>query len=378
MIEASKPMIAMLIPDLRCGGGERVAVNLAGALSRRGFNVDLVLMSAVGELLDEVPPKVRIIDLGVARMRHASSPLARYLHAERPRALIAHMWPLPLVALRARAKARLLMPVLAVEHTTWSRSELFARLASRVQVLATMRLAYHRLDAVAAVSAGAADDLARISGLPRERVHVLYNPITGTGRPSSRTSAPDVASAWSHGPHRKVLAVGTLKAIKDYPTLLRAFSLLRSHVDAKLLILGEGDERVALERLVDVLNLRDSVFLPGNVEDPSTYFSRADLHVLTSTGEGFGNVIVEALEQGTPIVSTDCPSGPREILEDGKYGTLVPVGDVDALARAMEEALSREHDRDALRRRAQDFSVDKAADAYLDLLIPGWRDGRRA
>src|SRR5690606_26732556 len=137
-----------------------------------------------------------------------------------------------------------------------------------------------------------------------------------------------------------------------------------------LCILGEGEERPRLQALVDALGLDGRLLLPGYQSDPAPWYAHADLFVLSSDHEGFGNVIVEALEQGVPVVSTDCPSGPREILEGGKYGTLVPVGDAAALASAIDDALSREHNHDALKRRAQDFSVDKAADAYLDLLLP--------
>lgn len=182
------------------------------------------------------------------------------------------------------------------------------------------------------------------------------------------------AQAWVNSFGKKIIAIGTLKSQKRFDRLVHAFAGLPER-DAVLMILGEGGERENIETLAQTLNVAGRVFMPGFTHDPAYYLRRADLFVLSSDYEGFGNVVAEALEQGTPVVSTDCPSGPREILEDGKYGTLVPVGDVDALARAMEDALNREHDREALKRRAQDFSVDKAADAYLDLLLPGWREG---
>jgi len=168
--------------------------------------------------------------------------------------------------------------------------------------------------------------------------------------------------------------VGGLKREKDFPLLLHAFSRLRNKVDARLLILGEGDERSALEALIRELGLQEPVFLPGFVPDTVPFHAHADLFVLSSSNEGFGNVIVEALEQGTPVVSTDCLSGPAEILEGGRYGTLVPVGDVEALAKAMEDALTHPHDTEALKRRAQDFDVGRIADQYLDLLLPDRRD----
>lgn len=363
--------VSILLANLTGGGAERVCIYLANEFVARGLNVDLVLIQPVGALFPLVDPRVRVVDLGVPRVRNVPAPLSRYLLRERPVAVLTNMWPLPIAAQIARWRARSHARVVAVEHTTWSRSELYAKWWKRAQIRLSMRLFYSRLDAVVAVSDGAARDLEAVSGLPDGTVRTIHNPIVGATRtPVSAATQPD---GWVRGSHKRVLAVGTLKAIKDYPTLLEAFAILIRRMDAKLLILGEGGERPALESLLDVLGLRDVVFMPGFVADTRAYSAAADLFVLSSRGEGFGNVVVEALEQGNPVVSTDCPSGPREILEDGKYGTLVPVGHVDALAKAMHEALSRDHDHEALKRRAQDFSVNKAADAYLDLLLPGWR-----
>lgn len=364
---ASSGQIAILLPDLRGGGAERVCIYLANEFVARGLNVDLVLMEAAGELLPLVDPRVRVVDLAASRARNVPVPLSRYLRRERPAAVLANMWPLPIVAQIARWRVRSHARVVAVEHTTWSRSELYVKWWKRAQIRLSMRLFYPRLDGIVAVSHGVADDLSRISGVPRAAITTIHNPITGAGGDAS--SAPALPDAWRDGTHARILAVGTLKAIKDFPTLLRALARLRETRDARLLILGEGAERPSLEALIDALGLRGAVFMPGFWADTRPYYAAADLFVLSSAGEGFGNVIVEALEQGTPVVSTDCPSGPREILEDGKHGTLVPVGDVEALAQAMDAALSRDHDREALKRRAQDFSVDKAADAYLRLLL---------
>lgn len=370
-VRPNAKIVAILLPDLRAGGAERVCVNLANALAHRGYSVHLLLMQRRGELLAELDGSIRVVDLGATRVRNSLRTLTAYLSESKPDALLANIWPLPVIALVARMLARCRTRIISVTHTTWSRSELFEKVLTRLSIKLSMRLFYPCLDARVAVSDGAADDLSRISGVDRNRITTIYNPIVGASSPE--VEAVSLPSAWAEGVHDKVLAVGTLKTIKDFPTLVRAFARLREKRDARLLILGEGEERATLEPLIASLGLDASVLLAGHASDPRPYYRTADLFVLSSMCEGFGNVIVEALEQGTPVVSTDCPSGPREILEDGKYGTLVPVGDADALARAMEDALSRTHDHEALKRRAQDFSVDKAADAYLDLLIPGWR-----
>jgi glycosyltransferase involved in cell wall biosynthesis len=261
------------------------------------------------------------------------------------------------------------MRVVVAEHITWSRSELLARWSVGWQVRTSMHHFFPSADGIVAVSQDAADDLARFANLDRNAITAIYNPVVGDAKPPA--SVPLAPAGWWTGPHRKVLAVGTLKTAKDYSTLLAAFAQLHQRVDARLLILGEGECRAALEVQARQLGIEASVFMPGFVKEPSPYYQHADLHVLSSTVEGLPTVIIEALAAGTPVVSTDCPSGPREILCDGQFGRLVPVGDASAMAVALAESLAARHDHAALKERAQYFSIDKAVDQYLDLLIPG-------
>lgn len=345
-----------------------MCINLANEFVARGHAVDMILLRADGELLPQLDPRVGVVDLAANQMRAAFRPLIRYLRLTRPAALLACMWPLTTVALAAHFVSRVSTRVVVAEHTTWSADRWYLKLMNRLVLSTTMRVSYPLAAGVVAVSEGAAEDLAQVGHLRRERVTPIYNPIVGGAEPTAAQEEPAVG--WAIGPHRKILAVGRLKVIKDYPTLLRAFALLLGSSDARLLILGDGDERGALERMVVELGISQFVYMPGFSSNPAAFYRTADLLVLSSTGEGFGNVIVEALEAGTPVVSTDCPSGPREILGDGRYGTLVPVGEPEALASAMHAALSRTHDGALLKSRAAEFSVTKAADAYLDLLLP--------
>ena len=360
--------IAIFLPDLRPGGAERMRLELARHWLKCGVLVDFVLMQARGELLDRLPAGVRVIDLRASRVRQALWPLRRYLRNVRPNALLSAMWPLTVLAPLAAWLSRFHGVVALSEHEPLSRAYMGHGWLHGFLMRRSMAAGYSRASVRIGVSAGVADDMAELSGIPRAAFSVIHNPAaTGVDDLSSR--CPQLLAEVA-GP--VVLAVGTLKAVKRHDLLLRAFARMRLG-DACLCILGEGQERSRLEALVTELGLDGRVLLPGYQADTVPWYDRADLFVLCSDHEGFGNVIVEALEQGVPVVSTDCPSGPREILEDGKYGTLVAVGDVCALAKAMEDALSRDHDRDALKRRAADFSVDKAADAYLDLLLPDWR-----
>lgn len=366
--------IALLLPDLRGGGAERVCLNLANEFAHRGLPVRMMLMRKDGELLPLLDPRVEVVDLKAVRVRNAFLPLVRHLRHSPPAALLANMWPLTFVAVLARWMSRATCRLVTAEHTTWSSSPLMQRCSARVAFKVSMRWLLPRADAVVTVSRGAAVDLERYAGLPAGSVLARYNPVTGREavQPIVADLPPSVA-AWAQGQHRRVLTVGSLKSGKGLPELLDAFAELRQHVAVHLLILGEGDLRPALVAQIKALNLQDAVDMPGFVLDTAAFYGRADLFVLSSEYEGFGNVIVEALEHGVPVVSTDCPSGPREILQDGQYGRLVPVGDKQALTSAIFDSLRSVHDVAALKRRAQDFSVDKIADQYLDLLLPKWR-----
>lgn len=360
--------IAILMPDMRTGGAERVAVNLANALVLRGYRVDMVLLTASGAFLEALSPDIRVVDLHVKRTRNLLNPLTDYLRATQPDAILACMWPLTVTAPLAAKLARVDTRIVVAEHCTWSRAELCKKCLTRWQIRLTMRLIFPMVDGIVAVSNGAADDLARFSFLPRKAISVIYNPIVGAQKIiSSDNLSP---ASWWTGSHKRILAVGTLKEVKDYSCLLNAFANLASRLDVKLLILGEGEERVRLEQLVRVLHLENRVCLHGFVSDPGPYYQQADLFVLSSRSEGLPTVMIEALVAGTPVVSTNCPSGPGEILQDGKFGLLVPVGDAQALADAIMQALTTKHDIAALKDRAQDFSIETAVDQYEALLMP--------
>lgn len=361
--------IALLLPNLAGGGAERVSVNLANGFLERGYHVDMVLMSATGELLDDLRPGIRVVDLKMKRLRWALPALIRYLCQSKPAAMLACMWPLTVMALWAKIFTGVPTRIIVAEHTTWSRSELLARKSVERLIRATMRTAFPRAASVVTVSQGAADDLAQFANLDRSQIKVIYNPVVGDC--AGVASTPLAPVGWWTGSHKRVLAVGTLKSIKDYATLLDAFALLCRDMDARLLILGEGACRAALESQVERLGLVGKVFMPGFVKETLPYYQQADLHVLSSMGEGLPTVIIEALAAGTPVVSTDCPSGPREILCGEQFGRLVPVGDSSGLSAAMADSLKNPQDCDMLKVRAQDFSISKAVDQYLDLLFLG-------
>lgn len=358
--------ISILLPDLRGGGAERVMVDLAREFVRLGHTVEFVLLQATGDFLPEAQRDFAVFDLATPRTRNVPWPLARYMRDRKPYAVIANMWPLTSAAVIGKAISRQPCRLLLVEHCTLSRQYAAWGALHNTLLSASMSATYHFADQVAAVSDGSATDTARLARIPPDRVTVLHNPIPQ--RPMPGPEARAMADAlWACPPRRRILTVGSLKDQKNHPLLLRSFATM-SCPDARLMLLGQGTNEAALRRLASDLGIADRVIFAGFHADPSPFYATADLFVLSSDYEGLPTVLMEALSFGLPVVSTDCPSGPAEILEGGRFGCLVPVGDAPALARAMEDALAAPVDRNAMIRRASDFAPEIAARKYLDLL----------
>ena len=357
----------MALPDLRGGGAEKVAISLACQFVACGLGVDFVLMRAEGELLAEVPQGVRVIDLAAPRTRNVPKAFAQYLRRENPDAVIANMWPLTTACILASRLVRSKARIATCDHAVLSKQ--YARLSRFHDGFLGLSLAasYRFADLRIAVSGGVADDLAALSGIARKRFEVVYNPVPSPTVPDAKMKE-QAERQWPGNDQPRILAVGSLKPEKNYKLLLRAFARVGRQSNARLIILGDGPLRGELEAQLQAEGLAERVLMPGFVADPARFYHSADLFVLSSDHEGFGNVIVEALACGLPVVASDCPFGPAEILENGRYGTLVPVGDARALGEAMLAALNAKHDRKALIRRAAEFAPDIAAQKYLKLL----------
>jgi glycosyltransferase involved in cell wall biosynthesis len=358
--------IAFYLPSLRGGGAERVILNLVEGITERGLPVDVVLAAAEGTFLTHLPPSVRVVDLGAGRVFRSFAPLVRYLRRERPRALVSSMTHANVVALVAARVAGRRTPVIATVHNTMSESMPQQRALLPGVWPALMRACYPWAARVVAVSRGAADDLSRTTGFPRDQVEVVYNPVITAALMSLAHQTAE--HPWlAPGEPPVILGVGRLTRQKDFPTLVRAFAELRRRRSARLIILGEGEDRSALEALAAELGVAADVALPGFASNAVSFMAGSALFVLSSAWEGLPTVLIEALAAGAQVVSTDCPSGPREILQDGRLGALVPVGDAAALATAMSAALDRRGGpvpADALRA----FMRDAAVDHYLRLI----------
>jgi glycosyltransferase involved in cell wall biosynthesis len=399
------PRLAFLLSDLNGGGVQRMVMIVADALTRRGAEVDLLVCDARGHLKADLPPKVRLVPLarsnplvaralalsadfsGIADLarpiltpKHASATiaylpaLASYLGSARPDCLFAATPFMNIEAYLARRLAGVPLRLVLSERSHFSGGK--ARKEWRQRNLsAAMRRAYLQADAILAVSQGVADDLARAIRIPRPLITTVHNPtITPdfAARAAERIDhpwfAPDAPPV--------VLGVGRVAYQKDFGTLLRAFTRLRRQRPARLVIAGKGSERqlARFYAMASGLGVREHVALLGHVRNPLPYMVRAAVFVLSSRFEGFPNVLLEALACGTPVVSTDCPSGPGEILADGTYGPLVPVGDDAALAEAIAATLHRPPDPAILKARAAVFDYESAIAGYAALLLDEVRE----
>jgi glycosyltransferase involved in cell wall biosynthesis len=337
MSERNQRAIALFSPTLGGGGAEKVLVNLACGMIDQLEAVDIVVAQATGRHMSHIPRQARFVDLGASRTLCSVFPLAGYLRGSRPRAIICFQDHATVVALWARALSRVPLPIVGTVHTTWSR--FLATGTAKTRVLAwCVRQVYARVESVVAVSNGAADNLAMTLNLPRQKIRVIYNPVVG---PDLFVRSKDVLEhPWfAPGCPPVIIGIGRLTQVKDFQTLVLAFAQVRRQIGCRLMILGEGEDRVLLAALATATGFGDDIALPGFVENPYKYLAHSSLFVLSSIWEGLPTALIEALALGVPVVSTDCDSGPREILEDGLHGTLVRPADPSALADAMRQAL---------------------------------------
>ena len=337
-MRSSELDVLMFIPSLEGGGAERVMVELASAFVGRGATVELAVAGGGAGAYDaEVPDAVRVVAFGRPRVLAAVPDLVRHLRRRRPRALLSTLEHANVAAVWASRWAPGVRCVVREANTV--SADLGDGLSARALLFA-MRGAYRRAAAVVAVSGGVGRSVREALGVPAERVHVIPNPSV-TPRVWAGAREPVDHPWFAGGQPPVVLAVGRLAPQKDYPTLLRAFAALRGRRPVRLVVLGEGPERDALERLAGELGVADDVSFHGFVANPFAFMARADAFVLSSAWEGLPNALIQARALGVSVVATDCPSGPREILDGGELGDLVAVGDAEAMATALDAALER-------------------------------------
>jgi len=361
------PDVAVFLPSLAGGGAELVAVRLCREFASAGLDVDLVIGTAAGPRLQEVPDSVNLVDLEAKRFRFVLPRLIQYLRRRQPPVVLSFLVQANLMAIVARLLTRIPARLVVSErlHASAAVSTPDKKWFRFMPIF--IRLLYRNADAVIAVSEGVATDLVEKVGLPRDLVVAIPNPVPR--REITERSREPVNHLWFVDGHDVpvVLSVGRLVPSKDFPTLFRAVALLGQR--CRLQILGEGPER---ERLADLgKNLGIEFEMPGYVENPYAWMARADVIALSSKVEGFPNVLVEGLALGKPVVATDCLSGPSEILDRGRFGFLVPVGEPEAFAKGLAKALNHPLNPRVLHRRTEEWSLASIADRYLDVLLPG-------
>ena len=362
-----RPDLALLIPSYAGGGAERVAFFVARTLAEAGLRVDLVVACAHGELRDEPLPGATKVELGALNEILAAPAWVRYLKRTRPRCAMSMIHT---ANLSSGIGALFVPEVPIIVNLRYAlRTEPAAQWWFRRRFgFSPERFLYRRAARVAGVSHGVANEAAEVFDLPADKIVAIPNP-----RHSENASLEIAPTHESMFEKPVVLGVGRLTCQKDFGMLLRAFADVTSRRDLHLVILGEGADRASLEAQVRELDLSERVFFPGFVHNPQAYMRRARVFAMSSRNEGLPMVLIEALEAGAAIVSTDCHFGPRELLDDGRLGRLTPVGDAKSFAAALEAELAEPDLGPDTRRAAraewlQRFEPEVITGRYLELI----------
>lgn len=355
--------VAIFMPNFGAGGAERVNLELCDALLHQGIRVTFVVTAPEGELATQVPSGAAVHNIGKGRARALFWPMRRALRILRPDVWVVAMWPYTISGILAAKLAAFRVRCVVQDHCAYSQLPEFSGGVSRLFGRVLGALAYRFADERVAVSKGVATDAADLFLLSTESWRVIYNSVPERHR---RATIPERAS---RSGTIRLLAVGRLTKQKGFDTLITAVGML-ADLDFHLSILGEGPERARLSALIKSHAVDDRVNLVGYVGDTGRYYAEADVFVLSSRYEGFAIVLAEALSYGLRIVSTDCKSGPSEILDGGRYGLLIPVGDPVALADAIRRILKESPDGEFLRQRAQEFSAERFISQHCLALFP--------
>ena len=361
----SKTDIGLFVSPFGDGGNERNMINLAGEFARIGLVVDLIVDKLDSPMSKTIPQGVRVVELKTKLFSETVNGLINYFNSNRPE-IFHTVKGFGRQALSARNACRNPPKLSLMVGTTISQKIKYMNPLKRLMTIREMRKFCTQLDFILAISQGVAEDIVALTGLPKNRVPIVPLPVIT--RDFIRLSREPVDHPWLVNRMMPVvIGAGRLGRAKDFATLVRAFALVRSNRAARLLILGDGRKRMQLEKLARKLGIEDDMHLPGFVINPYAYMSKSDLFVLSSLWEGLGNVLIEALALGLPVVSTDCRSGPREILLNGLIGPLVPVGDHYALAQAISDTLDSPTEANTLKLAAREYTVESSARKHLHI-----------
>lgn len=358
--------VMLVVPSLHVGGAEKVTIELANGFAEQGHNVSLVILGGQGPLEPLVDAGVIKIFLGKKRAIYAIVALFACFRRMRPRAIISSLDYVNIVVALCVMVSGVRSTLIMIEHSTYSASA-DRRLSGSAWVFPWLiRFFYRKASYVVGVSQGVSDDIRRVACLSEAKVRTIYNPVIS--RQFFQAEGEPTHPWLSNADELPVLiTVGRLTEAKDHENLLRAFQLVTRSTPARLIILGDGELREAMESLVERLGLTGSVVMPGFVKNPHAWLKKSRVFILSSKWEGLPSALIEAMASGTPVISTDCPSGPAEILEGGKWGRLVPVGNAEAMAKAILLELGAPKQGNGIAR-SQAFSRERSISEYAALI----------
>jgi len=364
----SQPRIALVLSSMKIGGMQRVMLHLADGFIKKGYIVDFVVVKAKGPFLKMLPAEVNLVDLGAKRVLSAFPAMVHYLRKNKPDAILSGLTHINIAMVISRYLSGISTRLVVSEVSNFAQKKIYNTKIWDRFINELVNLFYPFADAIVAVSKDAADDLVKSTKLDPKSVTAIYNPVAVDE--IIKLSKKEIAQPVEFNLNPFILAVGRLSRPKDYPTLIKAFNIIRSKTPIQLIIIGEGEGKLEIEELVAASPYSEDIRLFGETNNPFPFMAKADVFVLSSAWEGFGMVLVEALACGATVVSTDCHSGPSEILDNGKYGRLVPVGDPQSLADAIEFSLKHPFPKKQSIARAKEFSVERAVSEYLKILFP--------
>lgn len=367
--------LAVFLATSGHSGVDRIMSILLPSIASRGIKVDLLRVRGKGPHLEPDKDNLNVVELGASHSFTSLPALVNYLKKTQPDALLSDKDRVNQVALIARCFARVKTRVVVRFGQTVTRMLETRDILDRSVHHISMRYLYRFADAIISPSEGAAQDMANFARLPRERVTVIPNPIDRDRL--CRLAEEPIDHPWFQNDDIPVvIGLGELTQRKGFDTLIRAFSILRQERAARLVIIGRGTGMPELEKLAQEMDLVDDVQFLGFIANPFPYLGKAGLFVQASRYEGFGMALLEALSLGIRVVATDCPSGPREILRDGLFGKLVPVGNVAAMADAMEQSLDSSPDPSLAMEAITPYTLDRITDMYLETLaLRSWASG---
>lgn len=362
------PDVSLFVSSLAGGGAHKMIVQIAKGLDDLGYGVDIVVVTKEGPFIDSVPEGLRIVNLDAKRALTSVPKLAHYLTKNNPDSLLATPVSVTIPAIWANALSRSDTKLVIRAPTIISKNHFYANPHSVNDRALSKLVDYHfpNVGQTVAISNVVKEDLVNNIGLDPDRVTTIYNPVV------DNQILPKSKEPCNHPFFNEstpvIVAAGRLTDEKDPIMLVQAFNKVLEQGDARLILLGEGEDRKKIENEIKQYNIASKVSMPGFVKNPFRYMRRADVFALSSKWEGFGNVIVEAMACGTQVVATDC-GGPREILVDGKFGKLVEVGNAEAMSEAILETIGKDTNNQKLISRAKDFRVEKITKEYESVLV---------